>query len=81
MVCVSFVLGMNCACILVGGSEVWVFSPSNGEGCVRWYILECFGESSVLMMGFVNFVLLIVWARHPSLGVVGSWVMPGLVCR
>ena len=53
VVCVSFVLGMNCACVLVGGGEVLFFFPSNGEGCVRWYILECLWESSVLMTGFV----------------------------
>ena len=50
LVCVGFVLGVTCACVLVGGGELLLcfvlFSPSEGQGCVGW-------SSCLLMIGFV----------------------------
>ena len=38
VVCVGFVFGGTCACILVEEDE---FSPPTGQGCVRQYVLGC----------------------------------------
>ena len=80
MVCVSFVLGMNCACVLVGGGEVLAYFPLLWRGLCE---VVYFGASLGILCTddwVCNFVLLI-WARCPSLGVVGNWVMPDLVYR
>ena len=39
VVCVDFLLGVTFDCVPVGGGIF--FFPSEGQGCVRWYILEC----------------------------------------
>jgi len=51
-VCVDFVLGGTCACILVGGGELgffccclFFFFPSDRQDSVRRYILVCLWES------------------------------------
>ena len=35
----GFLLGVTFDCVPVGGGIF--FFPSEGQGCVRWYILEC----------------------------------------
>ena len=49
MVCVDFLLRVTCACVLVEGSEVFIFFSSNGQDRVRWYIFECLWDSCLLM--------------------------------
>ena len=69
-VCVGFVLGGTCVCVLVGGNGVFClfvfFLLSDEQGCVRWYVFRCLWEVCLLMIGFI-FVLLVVWVRHPVL--------------
>ena len=56
MVCVDFLLGVTCSYILVEGGKVFFssfFFSSDGQGCVRWRILECLWDSCLLMIAFV----------------------------
>ena len=75
MVCVDCLLGVTCACVLVGGSEFLFFS-SDGQDCVRWYIFECLWDSCLLM---IVSVLLFLWVKCPGVYAVNSWVIVGFV--
>ena len=79
VICVGFMLGGTCACILVGGGKF--FSP-------LWWAVLCealFFEVSVGSLSADDwvcvFILLVVWLRHPALGAASSWVMPDLGYR
>ena len=50
VVCEGFLLGVTCACILVG--QIFII-PSAGQSYVRWYVLECLWESCLLIIEFV----------------------------
>ena len=75
VVCVGFVLGGTCVCILIGGGEF--FFPLMDRIC------EVVGfEVSVASLSANDwvcvFVLPVGWVRCLALGAAGSWVIPGL---
>lgn len=75
LVLCRLLLGVTFVCTLVKGDKFSFFSPSDGQGHMRW-------QSCLLMTGFVFlswFLFLFLFGvRHPTLGAAGSWVMPGV---
>jgi len=68
------------ACILIGGDEVFFSFSSDGQGCVKLYILESVGLLSVDDC-FCVFVQLVVWIKCPGVDAVNSWVILGFVYK
>jgi len=69
VVCISFVQGVACACVLVEGVSC---PPYPLAGLSEMIVLSADDWVCV-------FVLFVVWMRCPAQGSVGSWVMLGLV--
>lgn len=60
---VGFMLGVTCACILVGGGEFCFFSPSDEQGLCE---VVYFGVSVEILSAdkwVCVFILLVVWRR------------------
>ena len=66
---------MTFVCTLVKGDKFSFFSPSDGQGHMRW-------QSCLLKTGFVFLSCFFLGGvRHLTLGAAGSWVMPGVYRR
>ena len=76
----SFLVKGDLSLCCSGGSELFylfIFFP-DGEGCVRWYNLECLWESCGWYC-FCAFALPLDWARCPADYAIGSPVITGSV--
>ena len=72
-------LGMTCACILVGGGKFSFFFWYSGL-CDVVYFGVCVGLFSA-DYSFCVFILLVVWIKCAGLDGFNSWVIPVIVYR